>query len=79
MTNTSVTSAPAPTMRARKVVSSLKRVGTLSYWHFDFAAEGDSVVATPSSDACICTYSFPRTWGTVRINDFLMDRVNYGE
>lgn len=79
MTNTSVTSVLAPTMRARRVVRELKAVGILSFWHFDFAAEGDYVVATPSSDACLCTYSFPRTWGTVRINDFLMDRVNFGE
>ena len=79
MTNTSTTQAPAPTTRARRVVRELKAVGILSFWHFNFAAEGDNVVATPSSDACLCTYSFPRTWGYTRINNFLMDRVNYGE
>lgn len=78
MTNTSTTQAPAPTTRARRVVRELKRVG-LSHWHFDFAADGDNVVATPYSDVCISGYSFPRTWGTVRINDFLMVRVDVGD
>jgi hypothetical protein len=77
MTNT--TAAPAPTTRARRIVRELSTMGNLSYWHFTFAAEGDQVVARPASDACLCTYAFPRTWGVVRINTFLMERVNYGE
>jgi hypothetical protein len=77
MTNN--TAALAPTTRARRIVRELSTMGTLSYWHFTFTAEGDQVVAHPASDAVICTYSFPRTWGVKRIDNFLMDRVNYGE
>ena len=78
MTNN--TAVLAPTTRARRIVRELSNPSVLSYWHFTFNAEGDQVVAIPDENgACICTYSFPRTWGTKRIDAFLMDRVNYGE
>jgi hypothetical protein len=77
MTNNTAT--PAPTTRARRIARELSRVTVPSFWFFDFKAEGDYVVCVPNSDACLCTYAFPRTWGVKRIDWFLMERVNYGE
>ena len=73
----SVTSSPVlvPTTRARRVVRELYRPHVLSNWLFDFTVEGDQVVATPPAGSALrCgSYTFPRGWGSKRIDAFLLD------
>jgi hypothetical protein len=74
------TVAAPSSRRARRVLRELRTVSTLAWWFFDFTVEGDRIVATPyAGGPCICTYSFGKGWGPVRINDFLMARVEDGE
>lgn len=71
------TAAPATTPRARRVAHELCNIQFKSAWLFDFHAEGDQVVATPVKGLNYprCTYSFPRTWGPMRIDTFLNARL----
>jgi hypothetical protein len=81
MNTQSKTSAPAPTTRAFTVARRIHIMQNDDFLpDFRIVAEGDNVVAYPDPDSvCVCTYSFPRGWGSKRISAFLWDRVKYGE